>query len=358
MPLFPVRETKKLLAGLGNQEKRPIVNAEETVGIEPAKEPHRSRGGSLKRWLRLLVVVVVTVGLGATVHDAVQQLREQPEPMQVLTRLPLQWIGVAAVLYAAALLPPAMYWHRVLRAFGQPVYLQRSVAAHVLGQLGKYVPGKAMVVVMRTAAVRGPGVSMPIAAVAVFVETLCMMASGATLAGVIIGLRGEHPLVTALALTIAAAVAIPTLPPFFRRVVRFVAKRKLTATVGQIEEAISWRLFFAGWGWMLLTWSLLGGAFAAIVYAVGLAQQASGSGTAAIGLADLSLAAAAMALAVVAGFVSLLPGGAGVREWVLATVLSPRIGPAGALLAAVLARLTFLVVELLMAALSRRWLKR
>lgn len=334
------------------------MSPEEVADREPAKEPHRTKPSNLKWMLRLVIIVVVIIGLGATVHDAVQQLREQPEQMQLLKRLPLQWLGVAALLYGAALLPPAMYWHRVLWAFGQPVPVQRSVAAHVLGQLGKYVPGKAMVVVMRTAAVRGPGVNTPIAAVAVFVETLCMMATGATLAGVLIGLRGEHPLVTTLAVTIAVVVAIPTLPPLFRRVVRLVARRKLTTTVGQIEDAITWRLFFAGWGWMLLTWTLLGSAFAAIVYAVGLAQQQIVPDAASISIGDLSLAAAAMALAVVAGFVSLLPGGAGVREWVLATVLAPRIGPAGALVAAVLARLIFLAVELLMAALSRRWLKR
>ena len=59
---------------------------------------------------------------------------------------------------------------------------------------------------------------------------------------------------------------------------------------------------------------------------------------------------ASIALAMVVGFASLLPGGAGVRELTLAVVLAPVIGNSQALLAAILARLLFIVVELFSAA--------
>ncbi len=299
------------------------------------------------------MILIVGVGLGVTIRDAWGQLQADPGQWQLWQRLPWGWLMVAAACYAVGLLPTACYWHRVLRAFGQPVSCPRAVAAHLLGHLGKYVPGKAMVVVMRTTAIRGPGVQMPVAAAAVFVESLTMMASGATLSGVLIAVQGEHPGVTRLAAVVALLVAVPTLPPLFRQLVRLIARGKLTASVAQIDEAICWRLFFAGWAWMLLTWTFLGASFAAIVQAVGEAQQAVDPAASGIAAGDLVLAAAAMALAIVAGFVSLLPGGAGVREWILAAVLAPRIGPAGALLAAVVARLVFLAVELILAAVSR-----
>lgn len=249
----------------------------ETASTEPAssQEPSTSTAppaGVRRRWrgiARGLVIVIVGVGLGATIRDAWGELQADPGQWQLLQRLPWGWLLVAAACYAVGLLPPACYWYRVLRAFGQPVTWQRAMAAHLLGQLGKYVPGKAMVVVMRTAAIRGPGVQMPVAAVAVFVESLAMMASGATLSGVVIALQGEHPGVTGLAAVVALLVAVPTLPPLFRQLVRVIARRKVTASVGSIETAIRWRLFLAGWGWMLLTWTFLGASFAAIVHAVG-----------------------------------------------------------------------------------------
>jgi uncharacterized membrane protein YbhN (UPF0104 family) len=72
----------------------------------------------------------------------------------------------------------------------------------------------------------------------------------------------------------------------------------------------------------------------------------------AIGVVDLEpirhlpLLVAAVALAVVAGFASMLPGGLGVRDALLMQLLAPHCGSANALVAAVLVRLVWLVSEL------------
>ena len=54
---------------------------------------------------------------------------------------------------------------------------------------------------------------------------------------------------------------------------------------------------------------------------------------------------AAISLAVVIGFASLLPGGAGIRELVVTTVLAVSLGATHAILAAIAARVIFAVVE-------------
>ena len=75
----------------------------------------------------------------------------------------------------------------------------------------------------------------------------------------------------------------------------------------------------------------------------------------------VSLAAvstAAIALAMVVGFVSLIPGGAGVRELVLTTVLATAISPVQALLGAIAARILFIVVESVCASVAWYWLSR
>ena len=63
--------------------------------------------------------------------------------------------------------------------------------------------------------------------------------------------------------------------------------------------------------------------------------------------ADYPLALACISLATVAGFVSLLPGGIGVRELVLFPLLEPRFGPVNAIVAIVVIRIVWLTAELM-----------
>ena len=71
---------------------------------------------------------------------------------------------------------------KVCSGQASPIALGPALRAYLVSHLGKYVPGKAMVVVMRA------GMSVPFgargatAAIATFYETLVMMASGGLLA--------------------------------------------------------------------------------------------------------------------------------------------------------------------------------
>ena len=73
-----------------------------------------------------------------------------------------------------------------------------------------------------------------------------------------------------------------------------------------------------------------------------------GSETWRVTLTDVPLFTACVSLALVAGFLSLLPGGMGVRELVVMTLIAghPGYGPYVAILSAVLLRLTWLMSEL------------
>ncbi|WP_162006890.1 lysylphosphatidylglycerol synthase domain-containing protein [Roseimaritima sediminicola] len=303
--------------------------------------------GRWKPVIRLLIIAVVIAGLLWAVRSAVDELVSDPDKRRLLWRIhwPSLWGGAGA--YLLALLPAGFYWYWVLRSFAVPVPAGRAVAAHVQGHLGKYVPGKAMVVVLRVGAIVGPGVSPLLATVAVFIETLTMMATGATLAALVIALSDVPQELIPLAIALGLVSAVPTMPPLFRMVVAVVVRRRDPSHRAPLE-AYRWTTFAAGWAWMTLSWCLIGTAFALIVHAI--APQT--------GLDDLVLAAALMALAVVAGFVSLIPGGAGVRELILTAALAPRIGTAEALSAALLARLVFLAVELAAAGGSAVVLRR
>ena len=70
-----------------------------------------------------------------------------------------------------------------------------------------------------------------------------------------------------------------------------------------------------------------------------------------------AIATAAISLAVVLGFASLIPGGAGVRELVLASILGIMITPTHGLLAAVLIRGIHIFTEAVIAVGCWIWLR-
>jgi uncharacterized membrane protein YbhN (UPF0104 family) len=284
------------------------------------------------------------------------QRREAIEGL-VATRLRpanMQWslIVAAAGTYTVALVCSAMFWHACLTAFGQPAHRMITIAAHVLGQIGKYVPGKAMVVLIRAAAIhRHAGVGRVAATIGVFVETLTMMACGATLAGVAVLMLPAPGWIRAMAVLLAMASAIPTLPPLFHIVLRRLSKSRLGRRADFAVDRYDWTLMVVGWSWMTVTWLLIATSFWLVTLATpGVAAEMGG-------VVGYATAGATIALAMVAGFLSLIPGGAGVRELVITALLAPLVGTGVAMVAALIARLLFLVVECLASGLSW-WLIR
>ena len=126
--------------------------------------------------LRIAVLVVVCIGVSGTVRHALAELSEhewQSKPA---------WLLVAGAAYVLGMAPMGWFWHRTLTALGYQPPLSATMRAYYFGQLGKYVPGKAMVIILRVAAMRRWAPSMRLVIVSVFVETLTMMAVGALLA--------------------------------------------------------------------------------------------------------------------------------------------------------------------------------
>src|SRR6185295_9842440 len=89
--------------------------------------------------------------------------------------------------------------------------------AYFLGHLGKYVPGKAVSVILRVAAVRRWVPTMRIALISTLLETLTMMAVGAFLAALMsIFVLHLEPIVSLVAVGMACAAGAPTIPPITR----------------------------------------------------------------------------------------------------------------------------------------------
>ncbi|MEZ6046842.1 MAG: hypothetical protein R3C11_14940 [Planctomycetaceae bacterium] len=65
-----------------------------------------------------------------------------------------------------------------MRSCGADVPWGAAIRAHYCGHLGKYVPGKALVLVIRTALVKNAGCPPALAALTATCETLMMMGTG------------------------------------------------------------------------------------------------------------------------------------------------------------------------------------
>ncbi|WP_236621079.1 lysylphosphatidylglycerol synthase transmembrane domain-containing protein [Rhodopirellula sallentina] len=365
----------------------------------------------MNRWRRetsaLNAKVLELRSEAANHHDpevAAEWMREaDAREASVASLASVRWgrVAASAFFYALGLLPSGWVLYRCLNGFSVECSLPRAVAAQLIGHAGKYIPGKAMVVFLRVDAVLPiAGKGKPVAAAAtgnttnhdegeklsgkprpvgrvvtcVFFETLLMMGVGGAVAGCLLWNSSLPTWVRWCAAGMAVGSMIPLCPPVLRRLLGFIAARrkrkgpgifndekvseKINTSEGNDASAeetfgspITWGLLAECSLCNLLSWLLIGFSFAVLITAIPSFDPQPPMQVIA------PMATASIALGMVIGFASLLPGGAGVREYVTLLVLVPLIGETQALLAVIAARLMFIVVEAILAAMSALFLR-
>lgn len=258
---------------------------------------------------------------------------------------PLMLIA-SALCYAVGTLPANWYWRQCLLAMDQRAPLFATSWAYFYGGLGKYFPGKAMVIVLRLGALKDYDFKKMATAITIFMETLTMMAVGGALASICLILLNLDWKLSLLAIGLLVAMSLPTLPPVLRIIIAKLQRGVSARTLREWTGRIHFGLVLKGWVAMVFTWLLFGLSLLFILRGLPTAESLE-TDWSQLMLSSLG----ACALAVVLGFVSLLPGGAGVREVVLSTILAPVVGPAAALCAAIWLRITWLTTELAVVAI-------
>ncbi len=306
----------------------------------------RQRSGP-KKWLvtgvKLAILAAVVWWVKDTIVDGWNQFRARDEG---LWEWHPAWLVIAAGIYTLGQLPFGLFWFRVLRILGQRPRLLETLRAYYIGHLGKYVPGKAMVVILRAGLVRSARVDAGVAAAAVFLETLTMMAVGGFLSAayLLLFFRQEPAWAWAAAGLMAVALT-PTLPPVFRRLVRAARVGRGDPKTAAALQRLGPATLLTGWLMSLAGWCLMALSYYATLRALGISGLDP--------VVDLPRYAAGVALAVVAGFLLLLlPGGMGVREAFLAQLMLPYLEGLGrpdaastAWASAILLRLVWVVAE-------------
>lgn len=304
------------------------------------------RDPKLRRWgmrgFKIAILVLVVCGIHNTLGSAWQNLEQEHWKA---SQLQPAWLVNAGVLYLLGQLGPGWFWWRVLRWLGQPARWGETLRAYYIGHVGKYAPGKAMVIVLRAGLLRSGGTTATAATVAVFFETLTTMSIGAALAVIILltRFRGDVKLIGA-AVALWAVVSAPTNPAVFRYLVRFTGAGKLDPDMAERLVHIRYGALVACWFEIATGWLLMGLSLWATARAAGFSSK--------FGMFDeLAFCTAAVGLSVVGGFLSFLPGGLGVREATLIALLATLYHADGALVVSLVSRLVWIVAELGLAGL-------
>ncbi|SIN89375.1 hypothetical protein SAMN05444166_1482 [Singulisphaera sp. GP187] len=292
---------------------------------------------STKLALKTLLGLVVLWTVGRHVRLTWIRLHERGGELRVEPA----WIVASMGLYLAGLTLFGVFFDRIMKSSPTPVRLGPAVRAYLISHLGKYVPGKALVVVMRVGLMTPYGARAATAAFATLYETLVMMAGGAMVAtlGFLVVPLEWWPVLIGASLSVALLVVVD--PKVFPRISALVS----VPFKGVGPDALprfSRRLLAEGLLYAVGGWILLGFSQIAVICAV------TPAGVPAI---QWPLVIGSVALATVAGFaVAILPGGLGVREGILMATLQPALGADTAVVAALALRLTWLIGELLVAA--------
>jgi hypothetical protein len=88
------------------------------------------------------------------------------------------WLAASAAVYLLGWLPTVWFWRRMMRAVGGNVAWGDAVRAYYCGHLGKYIPGKATVLVIRAGLLKDRGCPARLAALTAAYETLMLMGVG------------------------------------------------------------------------------------------------------------------------------------------------------------------------------------
>jgi hypothetical protein len=300
-------------------------------------------------WLAVKSVLAVAILVGVARYFA--RVLTDPALDRVPFTLRFEYLVPAGVLYLLAHVCWGSFWVRLLRGQNIPVTLYTGLRCYFVSQLGKYVPGKAWVIVMRVGMLGSPGTRLAVGLTATY-ETLTNMAAGTLLGVIFLPYLGVLPPVVAgnVALLFGVAALPVALAVLNWLAVRIAARRRgpdAPPLPSPSPLLLAQGLLHGACGWCLLGLSL------GLVIRAVVPDPPAWNGPAY--LADL----AAVAVSYVLGFVVLVaPGGLGVRELVLQFALTRRFagapdGSAAAGTAAVVAivlRLAWTVAELALAA--------
>lgn len=298
----------------------------------------------LKRTLSLAILLLTLLFVSRHIVTAASQLQEHPLTFR------WSWIALVVVNCILAQFLLGIPWWMSVRDTGANVSFWRGMRAFLISYLGRYVPGKAMVPVIRYDLLRKEEVTFGRIMVTTIWETADSMAAGSAVAAISLFLlplpeefataMAARPWVAWASIGLTLAFGGLAFPPALHlgaklSAIPFKKLRDLAMS------PISLKTFLLGIPIALVAWIVFGISYWATLNALRADP---------LPITVLPMTTTCVSLSVVIGFISMIPGQAGVREWILIATLIPVVGEVNAVAAALLYRLLTLVVESTIAA--------
>jgi glycosyltransferase 2 family protein len=253
------------------------------------------------------------------------------------------WLIGSSAVYILAWFPSIWFWRKLMHALGGRVTFRDAARAYYCGHLGKYIPGKAMVLVIRSAMVKDRGCPAQTAAITAAYETLTMMGTGLVVGVLLAPLREWVSSDKETWIAAIAVIAVAAALPFIARLLSWIAVKTTPEATRSGSEGLSipTRLVAAGCAAFVLSWALQGLSLGMTLHAVAGVP---------LNIASWPMWTGAMALSTSLGFAVLFaPAGLGVREAILLGVLNgqPGIDAHAAVAATVLSRVVSFLSEII-----------
>lgn len=285
-----------------------------------------------KVWLKRVLILIVLVAVGWQFNKLYNDWSDQSESIWE-RGIAWPWVAASAVAFMLGQIFFALHWRQILIGGGYHAPLFATVRAYCVGTLGKYIPGKAFVLVLRTGMMpQSKGRRFEIG-MAVTYETFAAMAGAGALAAVAFFLFPTPlPIYTMTALGIAVGLHLALLPRVFEKLSKLVSvpfgqKGKVVSVAGWHPTALRWSPL------LLVAWLGSGMSLWALTQALAM-QPLSGSLTDPM---NVLFVVGTASFATAAGFLILfLPAGLGAREGLLAALLTFCFGETADILIVVL----------------------
>lgn len=282
------------------------------------------------RWVRIAVTVAVLACVSVYIGlDFAEHGDETLRAIGALRPLP---VALALATVCVGVVITALSWREPLQAVAHPIGAPDAVRLFAAGQLGKYVPGVMWSVVLQAQLAARAGITLTQMGVTFGVYALVSIATGAAIGfPATVGLIGDGSPWPAVAVVAAAAAGLAALPWLLRQAARLpVLRDRLTpVAAGPLRRSV----LLCGGSWLVSGLHL---------WVLAIALGASPA-------AALLPCVGGFALATVAGTLAfLVPDGLGVREGVLAVVLSGCLPAPAALIVATASRVLLAASDVIM----------
>lgn len=307
-------------------------------------------------YLKLLILLGVISGVAYAFYKSWKQVHD------LQFSIDWRWGGIGLLGFAGSMLTSATIWRRLARRMGDRSPTLPLLASYTYSQMGKYIPGKVVLLFMRIQRAGRFGMNPAVCTLSTLLENALYMISGAIVGTLAIArIAGElpekfQPFIWPATITIILLLSAGCYPPIFYNLVNRLLRKMKKPEVPASERLGIATLALAVLGFVPC-WCFGGLALWGSVRCIDL----SALGIQPVPLADSWWFAGAYSLSVIIGMASLLPGGTGIRDAALGAAAALQLVAQGvdhhqAILmggaVAVLQRVFQLIVEVLLGLLG------